>query len=248
MPSSPPSIFVPATGGGAPAAPPSLFVPATGGGAPTAPAVLFVPATGGGAPTAPSAVFSWVGNGAGETLTITGSANYNSVLPYIGSFQGSPVYSDDPDNLADPTNPVEGSHTVYRPSEDFWRIAYQTSGEITSSGETLESIDESGSADSPELALGWEEEGIAITKSTGLVAPRALFTPAGSGGTPTAPAGIFTPATGDGELTAPMGIFVPATGGEQLTPPQAIFGQLLNSLYNSDFNTLNNTDGTPFQS
>ena len=48
MPTAPPAIFVPASGGGAPSAPPAIFVAAVGGGGVTAPPAIFVPTTGGG--------------------------------------------------------------------------------------------------------------------------------------------------------------------------------------------------------
>lgn len=99
-------------------------------------------------------------------MTITGDVSYNSVLPLIGIYQGSPVYSNNPANLSDPTSPVANSKTIYRPSGSPWQIWYNNGGSPAVTGQTIETLLPAGTVASPELVASWNLTSLTISKST----------------------------------------------------------------------------------
>ncbi len=107
--------------------------------------------------------------GGGAAMTITNSGNFDGVLPLIGSYQGSPVYSNNAANLATPAPPVAGSVVIYRPSGGVWTAAYVTAGVPSGSQTALENVTQAGSVASPELVASWSASlTIAASGSSGL--------------------------------------------------------------------------------
>jgi hypothetical protein len=236
MPTNPPAIFVPTSGGAAPTAPGGIFVPTSGGAAPTAPGAVFVPVAGGAAPTAPGAVFVPVASGA--VLPNTYLTNFpftNNDMLFTQLDAGAPPTVQFVFNsfAAPDTVTVTGRAVLFnlytnfglwlqKPFDIYSLIAFSPAVSamlFAQDGPLSDGLSTLCAPTGVARPLG----PVALAGGTVKLPPPALFTPAGSGGAVTAPASIFTPAGSGGAVTLPPTIFTPAASGGAVTAPPAVF-------------------------
>ncbi len=108
-------------------------------------------------------VMSVVGNAVTITpsdrgrMVLSGVAEFEGEVGYIGDYQGSPCWSDNPANLADPENPIANTKTIYRALNGRWQIVsvIEITPPFSTTYSAQEIVNENGTAQYPDMALAW---------------------------------------------------------------------------------------------
>lgn len=98
-------------------------------------------------------------------MLVTGDVNFNGSLAFVGFYEGSACWSDDPENLSNPTDPNPGTGTFYRSSPFSPWINRRTAGGTPPyiNYQSFEIDLGSGYADFPSGAAAWDEGTFTVT-------------------------------------------------------------------------------------
>lgn len=177
MPSSPPAIFIPAIGGGAPGVPGVVFAPSGGGGPPGSPLGIFTPPlTGGGSGSDSYTIYAPVSDPDIDGVTV------------VRATGGSSIYGEEVVGVwtSDGNEPLAETETpriiIYRNSS--WYIATFLTG--TNSDQILplwNHYEWEGLILTPDQVPSWEAtfsasgSTVTVTGTGSLAAPSAIFSP-----------------------------------------------------------------------